>query len=102
MQFDHAARWKRIQLLQLDRIIGIFDSKTDLGIGRDGPEIGWLVKGAELVFRMVSGEAAIVFRVSSAFAARSEICDQLLKFGHTALYLDAGEDLSHRRLNHNI
>src|SRR5437870_11250350 len=100
MRFDHATRWKRIQLLQFERIIGIFDSKTDLGIGRDGPEIGWLVKGAELVFRMVLGKAAIAFRVSSAFAARSEICDQLLKLGHAALNLDASEDLSRRRLNH--
>ena len=102
MQFHHAARWKRSQLLQLDRAIVIFHSKTDIGIRRDRPKISRLVESAEFVFRMVLRKAAIIFRVCSALAARSEICDKLLELGHTALYFDAGQNLSRLRLNQNV
>ena len=82
--------------------IVIFHSETDIGIRRDRPKISWFVEGAEFVFRMVLRKAAVVFRVGSAFAARSEICDELLKLGHAALYFDAGQDLSRRRLNQDV
>ena len=83
-------------MLQLNRTNLISHSKTDIGIRSDRPEIGWLVGGAEFVVRMVLGEAAVLFRMGSTRATRSEIHDEFPKLGHTALYFDAGQDLSHR------
>jgi hypothetical protein len=89
-----AARWKSIQFLELNASLGIAEFETSIVTGRNRPQVGWLVTGAEFLQIVILLECAVCLGVFAPLATLPKVASELLQFMHASFPLNANKNFS--------